>query len=99
LGACHFLLGDVDKAIDLFRRARAANPRFNWVHLWLAGALGYRGDLDEARTVLADGIKLKPEVNSWARYRAQFPRDNPQYLALREKTMAVGLRKAGMPEE
>jgi hypothetical protein len=55
--------------------------------------------LDEARTVLADGVKLKPEVDSWARYRAQFPRDNPQYLALREKTMAVGLRKAGLPEE
>jgi adenylate cyclase len=99
LGACHLLLGHVDEAIDLLRKARAENPRFFYIHIWLAGALGLRGDLDEARAVLADGIKLKPEVNSWARYRAQFPRDNPQYLALREKTMAVGLRRAGFPDE
>jgi adenylate cyclase len=99
LGACHLLLGHLDEAIDLLRKARAANPRLNWIHLWLAGGLGLKGDLDEARAVLAEGIKLKPEVNSWARYQAQFFRDNPRYLALREKTLATGLRRVGFPDE
>jgi tetratricopeptide (TPR) repeat protein len=51
LGIGHFLLGRVDRGSDLLRRARAANPRFWWLHLVLAGALGFKGDLDEARSV------------------------------------------------
>jgi TolB-like protein/class 3 adenylate cyclase/Tfp pilus assembly protein PilF len=70
LGTCHTLLGHADEAIDLLRKARAANPRIWYHHLWLAGALGLRGDLDEARAALAEGIKLKPEANSLARLRA-----------------------------
>jgi adenylate cyclase len=49
---------------------------------------------------LADALKLKPEVNSLARLRASLPSTiGPQYLALREKTLVVGLRRAGFPEE
>jgi adenylate cyclase len=96
LGACHLLLGHVDEAIDLLRKARAGNPRLWYHHLWLAGALGLGGDLDEARAALADGIKLTPEINSLARLRRE---GNPQYWALRKKTLAVGLRRAGMLEE
>jgi adenylate cyclase len=98
LGLCHTLLGHVDEAIDLLRKARAANPRIWYHHLWLAGALGLRGDLDEAKAAIAETIKLKPEANSLARLRAR-PVGNPQYRALWEKTLAVGLRRAGMPEE
>jgi tetratricopeptide (TPR) repeat protein len=47
LGQCHLLLGHVDEAIDLFRKACAASPRAYYLHLNLAGALGLRGDLDE----------------------------------------------------
>ena len=65
LGQCHLLLGHVDEAIELFRKASAASPRAYFVHLNLAGALGLRGDLDEARTALAEAIRLKPEVNRW----------------------------------
>jgi len=32
----------------------------------LAAALGLRGDLDEARAALAEGVKLRPELNSLA---------------------------------
>jgi adenylate cyclase len=100
LGQCHLLLGHVDEAIDLFRKACAASPRAYFVYLNLAGALGLRGDLDEARTALADAIRLKPEVNSLARYRAVTPWiTNPQHWALREKTLNVGLRRAGFPDE
>jgi adenylate cyclase len=100
LGLCLLFLSRVDEAIDLFRKARAANPGLWYVHIDLAGALGFRGDLDEAKAALADAIKLKPEINSQARLRAFYSwATNPQYWALREKTLNVGLRRAGFPDE
>jgi tetratricopeptide (TPR) repeat protein len=99
LGYSHLLLDQVDEAIDLLRKARAANPRFWFIHLALAGALGLKGDLDEAKAALAEALKLRPEVNSLAGYRAQLPWGNPQYWALYEKTVEAGLHRAGMPQE
>ncbi len=64
LAAIHLFLGHVNQAIDLLRKARAANPRLWYVHLNLAGAFGLRGDLDEARAGLTKAIELKPEMNS-----------------------------------
>jgi adenylate cyclase len=98
LGYCHLLLGHVDQAIDLLRKARAENPRSFLFHLWLAGALGFKGDLDEAKAALAESLKLKPEMNSLKQLRASSP-SNSDYGALRDKTFYVGLRRAGMPEE
>ena len=99
LGDSHLLLGQTDEAIDLFRKSRAANPRFP--ALFLAAALGLRGDVDEAKAVLAESLKLRPEWNSSAALRAKFKNWNasPQYAALREKTVDVGLRRAGLPDE
>jgi TolB-like protein/Tfp pilus assembly protein PilF len=100
LGMCHLVLDHVDEAIDLLRKARAENPRFWFIHFWLAGALGLKGDLDEARIALADSLRLKPEMNSLARRRADVPWvANPSYWDLQEKSLNVGLRRAGFPEE
>jgi len=100
LGQCHLLLGHVDAAVQLIRKACAASPQAYFVHVNLAGALGLRGDLEEARTALAEAIRLKPEVNSLARYRAATPWiANPKHWALRDKTLNAGLRRAGFPDE
>ena len=100
LGACQLLLEHVDQATDLFRRARAANPQYWYIHFWLAGALGCSGDVDEARVALAKAIELKPEVRSLVQYRTQHHWEiDPAYLALRAKTLDVGLRRLGFPEE
>jgi tetratricopeptide (TPR) repeat protein len=100
LGMCHFLLGHVEQAIDLYTKARAKNPRSWFIHLSLAGALGFRGDLDDAKPALAEAIKLRPELNSLARLRASRSwTSNPQYAALAEKTLHAGLRRAGLPDE
>jgi adenylate cyclase len=100
LGMCHLVQGHVDQAIDLLRKARAENPRFWFIHFWLAGALGLKGDVDEARTALAQSLRLKPEMNSLARRRADVPWvANPSYWALQETTLNVGLRRAGFPDE
>jgi len=97
---CHLLLGDADRTIELLTRARTNNPRLFYLHLWLAGAFGFKGDVDQARAALAEALALKPEINSFARLREYQPWiTNPPYWALREKTVNVGLRRAGFPEE
>jgi tetratricopeptide (TPR) repeat protein len=93
-------LGDIDQAIGLLQKARAANPRFWWVHIWLAGALGLRGDLDGARVELAEALRLKPNLNSLAAWAADRPWEtNPQLAALAEKNLYIGLRRAGFPDK
>jgi TolB-like protein/Tfp pilus assembly protein PilF len=103
LGSCHLLLGHLNEAIDTLRKAQASNPRFWQLSLWLAAALGLRGDEDEARAALAEAIKLHPEASSLAQLRKDIAYgrlfDNPRYAAVAQKTFLVGLRRAGMPEE
>jgi adenylate cyclase len=99
LGWCQLLLSPMDPAIDLLIKSRAANPR-PWVtHFGLAAALGLEGDLDGAKAALVESLKLNPEVNSLARFRAYRPWGNPQYWALFEQTAATGLRRVGFPDE
>jgi TolB-like protein/class 3 adenylate cyclase/Flp pilus assembly protein TadD len=102
LGRCYLSLGRTDEAMDLFRKARALNPGMWYVHLDLAGALGLVGNLEEAKSEIAEAVKLKPEINSIARWRALTVKqgaNHPQLQALREKTTYAGLRAAGFPEE
>jgi len=100
LGQCHLLLGHVDEAIASLGKARTANPRLWYVHQWLAGAYGLAGDLDEAKAELAKSLRLKPDTDTMARVRAQFPQiTNPSHWALFEKTVALGLRRAGFSDE
>jgi adenylate cyclase len=99
LGVCHLLLGQVDEAVDLLRRARAGQPQFWYIHYWLAGALGLKGEIEEAKAALAESLTLNPEVNSLAQQRASHPWGTTGYWELYEKTMNVGLRQAGLPNE
>jgi adenylate cyclase len=100
LGTCYLLQGQVDEAADFLERAREANSRLWFPYLYLAGAFGLQGNVDEAQSALTESIKLKPAVNSVARMRVQNPwLANPQYWALQEKTLNVGLRLAGLPDQ
>jgi adenylate cyclase len=58
-----------------------------------------KGEIDDVRAALAEAIKRKPDIDSLARFGAQSPYTNPAYMALRAKTLYVGLRRAGLPEE
>ena len=100
LGLAHLLLGQNDEGVELLTKACAANPRVYYFHLDLAAALALQGHLDQAKSALAESLKLKPEINSMQRQLARWAyTNNPVYRALAEKTVDVGLRKAGMPEE
>jgi adenylate cyclase len=75
--------------VDLGRKARTLAPGIWYVHLYLAGSLGLKGDIDEAKREIAEAVKLKPEVNSIARWRAISVTQglgSPPYQALLEKT-------------
>lgn len=99
LGQCHLLLGHADQAVDLLRKARSANPGLG-PDLWLAAALGLRGDTDDAKVAVTEWLKSTPQLNSLARLRASLPPNvKAEYFTLREKTFEAGLRKAGLPEE
>jgi tetratricopeptide (TPR) repeat protein len=100
LGTCQLLSGRVDQAIDLLQTARAADARL-WVpYFYLAGAYGLQGDLDKARPDLGESMRLKPAIKSLARMRVENPwLGNPQYWALQEKTLNLGLRRAGLPDQ
>jgi tetratricopeptide (TPR) repeat protein len=100
LGACHLLVSRIGQAIDLLRKACAANPWHPFPPFHLAAALGLKGELDEARFALTKSIKLQPEINSLARWRASRPYfNNSQYQTLIERTFSVGLRRIGFPDE
>ena len=100
LGLAHLLLGHDDEAIDFLTKARAANPRIFYIHLDLAAAMALKGYIDDAHAALAEAIRLRPAINTLARQRARSAyTNNPAYRALAEKTVDVGLRLAGMPEE
>jgi predicted Zn-dependent protease len=92
-------LGHVEQAIELARTARARNPRLYFPHMLLAAALALKGELAEAKAALAGGIRLRPEFNSLARLRAYTTWGNAQFRALRESTLDLGLRRAGLPDE
>jgi TolB-like protein/class 3 adenylate cyclase/Flp pilus assembly protein TadD len=99
LGMCHLVLNDPDRAIEFLMKGRAGNPHGFYGPLWLAGALGLKGDLGAARAALAEALALKPEINSLARLREYAWQNNPpHYWALREKTIDEGLRRAGFPD-
>jgi len=100
LGTCHLLIGQADEAIEFLGKARAANSRLWFPHLYLAGAFGLRGDIDEARAALAQSIKLNPAVSSLSRMRTYNAWiTNSDHWALQQKTLNVGLRRAGLPDE
>ena len=100
LGTCQLLLGRVDQAIDLLQTARAADARL-WVpYFYLAGAYGLKGDLDRARSALEESLRLKPAIKSLARMRVEnLWLRNPRYWALQEKTLNLGLRRAGLSDQ
>ena len=94
----HLLLGHMDKAVELARKACTGNPRLYFTHMLLAAALGLNDELDEARAALTEALKIRQDLDSLARLRAYMTWGSPRYWALREKTINRGLRRAGMPD-
>jgi hypothetical protein len=92
-------LSHVDLAADYLIKARAASPRIWWIHLYLAGALGLKGELDAGKAALTESLKLKPEIDTIAHFRDLRPYySSPKALELEKHTVMEGLRRLGFPE-
>jgi TolB-like protein/Tfp pilus assembly protein PilF len=100
-GIAHLLLGHADEAVELFKKSRAANPKITGPSLSLAAALGYKGDIASAKLELAAYQKMRPDITSLAAVKRANPNlsASPEYEALRAKTIDVGLRRAGLPDQ
>ncbi len=82
-------LGHFDAAIDEANKAIAAGYRFFYSYLNLAAAHALKGDIDQAKTPLAEARRLNPKLSvEWLVGRKPIPQ--PAFDAL---------RKAGLPEE
>jgi len=84
------------EAVAWLRRSVEANRNYPLAHFYLAVALAYIGELDEARAAVQAGLAVHPSFTI-NRYRASAHCDHPAYLAGRERTYA-GMRLAGVPE-
>jgi TolB-like protein/Flp pilus assembly protein TadD len=86
---------DAEAAVWL-RRSVEANRNYPFAHFYLAVALAYLGEMDEARAAVQSGLALQPNFTI-RRYRGTAACNHPAYLAGRERTYE-GLRLAGVPE-
>jgi adenylate cyclase len=81
-------LGHFDAAIEQIRQAIDAGYRSSYPYRELAAAYALAGKADEAKTALAEALRLTPKITI-----KSVARTNPLPIALE------GLRKAGLPEE
>ena len=101
LGVCHLQLNHADLAVENLIKARTENPRVPWwLHYWLAGALGLKGDLVAGRAELAEAVKQKPEITSIEQYYLRKGwYSSPEGSAVEDRTLNEGLRRLGFPEK
>jgi tetratricopeptide (TPR) repeat protein len=60
LMAPHMFGGDLDKAIESFRKSTQLAPDFDETYVWLAIALRKKGDTRGAEQALGQALKLNP---------------------------------------
>ncbi|WP_338014055.1 hypothetical protein [Bradyrhizobium canariense] len=97
-GVAQSYLGADEAAVRWFKRSIETNRNIAlFVHFYLAAEQAHLGEIKEARTHMQAGLTLAPDF-SIAQFHASSPTDHPTCLAQRAR-IAVGLRKAGLPEE
>jgi adenylate cyclase len=97
LGRAHLLLGQWEEALEACLNARAKVPSMFLVHVTLAAALAKMGQIEAARSSVADAIQTEPKLSlSWLKSHT-YSTDSA-YVRLAEQTLHDGLRIAGLRE-
>jgi adenylate cyclase len=96
LGLCKLLLGHIEDAIICLRKARAGNDRLYYVHMFLAAALGLRGELDEAGDALRKGLEIRPVTGTQTDLNLLLRLKSPGFVDMFQKTVHAGLLLAGL---
>ncbi|MDH5631580.1 MAG: winged helix-turn-helix domain-containing tetratricopeptide repeat protein [Gammaproteobacteria bacterium] len=80
-----------DKAIDDFRRALEINPEAQEGRLWLAAALAYANETDDAEWQI-DQVRVHDPELTLSRFEAAIPLKDP----IQRKHLVDGISRAGM---
>ena len=64
LGDVFLTLGDYDRAIENFAKARRVDPNVAEAYFAKSKILAEKGELDQARTTLEQALVLDPDVES-----------------------------------
>jgi adenylate cyclase len=101
IGMIHLLQSRTDEALLWLEKARNGNPRLAGPHGWLASAYALQGNIEGAAAELAEARRLSGDkrYTSIAKYKETQPFLAPRIFDLAERTLYVGLRKAGVPDE
>ena len=101
IGEVHLLQSHAEEAVSWLEKARAANPQYSFVRVFLASAYGLKGETKRAAAELVEARRLSGNgsPSSIARKKATLATLSPAIRALFEATYLAGLHKAGMPEE
>jgi TolB-like protein len=96
IGSAKLWQGADTEAVSWYRRSIEANRNFANAQFYLAVALTFLDELDEARGATQSGLALNPSFTI-RRFRASAACSHPAYLAGRER-LYEGMRMAGVPE-
>lgn len=89
----HYQLEELVEAVVCSRKALTVNPRFAGALWLLAAALGKLGEKEEAAAVVAEILKIEPQLTiSGLRARTMYSREDVW------QKVAEGLKLAGLPE-
>ncbi len=93
----HYRLGDDQKALTIALKMKAVAPAIYWSEVTTAAAYAQLGRLEEARSAVAELVRLNPSFASKARDDFHKYNLSPQLVA----RMIDGFRKAGLdiPDE
>ncbi len=92
-GWCHFHLGDHVAAEASAHKALREGPTGIWPHLGLASALAEQDRTAEARTIMEDMARIKPDLSVSTLY-AMLPHIDVDFW----ERMVAALRKVGLPD-
>jgi Flp pilus assembly protein TadD len=93
-GVLHFLRGDLEKAREIWERARRSYPRFVMARAWLVHLYSEQDDVAEARKVVDEILNYHPTSTAdgiMDIIRLYYPRIDD------DDKMLAKLRKAGLP--
>jgi adenylate cyclase len=91
-GSSYELLGEYDKAVEMYRRGLQERPNARWLYRHLAGALSGAGRIEEANTAVAELLRSYPDFTI-----SKFRQAMVFTLEATDR-MAENLRRLGLPE-
>ena len=89
---CCVGLNEFEEALKYCNKSIEVDPKFTGAYGWKSSMLGHLERLDEAKAILSEYLKLRPEIKNINDYEKVAP-------TVIKEILIEGLIKAGMPNE